>query len=66
MATQDSDNPDLRDQGYIYWCLLSTDPVTAKEVVLSEKPLISEKTELIEPALLEELICHTVFGRSVP
>ncbi|CAJ0917191.1 unnamed protein product [Ranitomeya imitator] len=55
---RDSDNPDLRDRGYIYWRLLSTDPVTAKEVVLSEKPLISEETDLIEPTLLDELICH--------
>ena len=34
------------------------DPVTTKDVVLSEKPLISEETDLIEPALLDELICH--------
>lgn len=58
LTPQDSDNPDLRDRGYIYWRLLSTDPVTAKEVVLSEKPLISEETDLIEPTLLDELICH--------
>ncbi|KAL4646648.1 AP-1 complex subunit beta-1-like [Arapaima gigas] len=58
LATQDSDNPDLRDRGYIYWRLLSTDPVAAKEVVLAEKPLISEETDLIEPTLLDELICH--------
>lgn len=32
--------------------------MTAKEVVLSEKPLISEETDLIEPTLLDELICH--------
>uniref|UniRef100_A0A8C1P3W0 AP complex subunit beta n=1 Tax=Cyprinus carpio TaxID=7962 RepID=A0A8C1P3W0_CYPCA len=48
LATQDSDNPDLRDRGYIYWRLLSTDPVAAKEVVLAEKPLISEETDLID------------------
>lgn len=58
LATQDSDNPDLRDRGYIYWRLLSTDPVAAKEVVLAEKPLISEETDLLEPTLLDELICH--------
>ncbi|NXJ00199.1 AP1B1 protein, partial [Psophia crepitans] len=58
LATQDSDNPDLRDRGYIYWRLLSTDPVAAKEVVLAEKPLISEETDLIEPTLLDELICY--------
>uniref|UniRef100_A0A2I3SKH9 AP complex subunit beta n=1 Tax=Pan troglodytes TaxID=9598 RepID=A0A2I3SKH9_PANTR len=58
LATQDSDNPDLRERGYTYWALLSADPVKAKEVVLSEKPLISQETELIEPTALEELICH--------
>ncbi|KAF6021399.1 AP1B1 [Bugula neritina] len=58
LATQESDNPDLRDRGYIYWRLLSTDPAAAKEVVLAEKPLISEETDLIEPTLLDELICH--------
>lgn len=25
-ATNDTDNPDLRDRAYIYWRLLSTDP----------------------------------------
>ena len=58
LATQESDNPDLRDRGFIYWRLLSTDPGAAKEVVLAEKPLISEETDLLEPALLNELICH--------
>jgi len=58
LATQDSDNPDLRDRGYIYWRLLSTDPAAAKDVVLAEKPTISEETDLLEPALLDELICH--------
>lgn len=29
-ATEDVDNPDLRDRGFIYWRLLSTDPVAAK------------------------------------
>lgn len=58
LATQDSDNPDLRDRGYIYWRLLSTDPAAAKDVVLAERPLISDETDLIEPTLLDELICH--------
>lgn len=25
-STEESDNPDLRDRGYIYWRMLSTDP----------------------------------------
>ena len=53
LATQDSDNPDLRDRGYIYWRLLSTDPAAAKEVVLADKPLIAEETDLLEPTLLD-------------
>lgn len=53
VSIQDSDNPDLRDRGYIYWRLLSTDPAAAKEVVLAEKPLISEETDRLEPNLLD-------------
>ena len=53
---QDSDNPDLRDRGYIYWRLLSTDPTAAKEVVLADKPLISEETDRLEPNLLDGVL----------
>lgn len=58
LATQGSDNPDLRDRGYIYWRLLSTDPAAAKAVVLAEKPLIADETDVLEPTLLDELICN--------
>lgn len=37
---------------------MSADPAAAKEVVLAEKPLISEETDLLEPSLLDELVCH--------
>lgn len=33
-ATEESGNPDLRDRGFIYWRLLSTDPVAAKVCLL--------------------------------
>merc|ERR1719357_1241128 len=65
LATQDSDNPDLRDRGFIYWRLLSTDPAAAREVVLADKPLISEETDLLEPSLLDELVCHIASLASV-
>jgi AP-2 complex subunit beta-1 len=32
-ATEEVDNPDLRDRGFIYWRLLSTDPVAAKVLI---------------------------------
>ena len=30
LATDESDNPDLRNRGYIYWRMLSEDPEAAK------------------------------------
>ena len=54
-ATEKSDNPDLRDRGYIYWRLLSTDPDAAKAVILAERPVIAEDTGSLDPALLEVL-----------
>ena len=56
MATEDSDNPDLRDRGYIYWRLLSSDPEAARAVVLSTKPEIGDDTFYLDPSLLEDLI----------
>lgn len=56
LATEHSDNPDLRDRGYVYWRLLSSDPEAARAVVLSQKPEIGDDTHTIEPNLLEELI----------
>merc|ERR1712087_54120 len=58
LATQDSDNPDLRDRGYIYWRLLSTDPEAAKQVVLAEKPHITDDSFSLDPSVLDELISH--------
>ncbi|KAJ2216865.1 hypothetical protein EV179_000899 [Coemansia sp. RSA 487] len=55
-ATEDVDSPDIRDRGFIYWRLLSTDPEMARTVVLSEKPEISAEGEKIDTPLLEELI----------
>ena len=55
MATEDSDNPDLRDRGYVYWRLLSSDPEAARAVVLSEKPEIRDDTFTLDSSLLEDL-----------
>ena len=56
LATEESDNPDLRDRGFIYWRLLSTDPEAAKMVVLGDKPVIEDDTFRLEPSLLNVLI----------
>lgn len=56
LATEESDNPDLRDRGFIYWRLLSTDPEAAKLVVLGDKPVIEDDTFRLEPNLLNILV----------
>ena len=56
MATEESDDADLKDRGYVYWRLLSADPKAAKAVVLAEKAVISDDSNQIEPQLLESLV----------
>ncbi|KAK4544057.1 hypothetical protein LTR36_004555 [Oleoguttula mirabilis] len=78
-ATEDTDNPDLRDRGYMYWRLLSTDPAAAKGVVMGEKPAITAESEKLDPVTLEEMCLvvgtlatvylkpvHTVFRSARP
>ncbi|EEY70462.1 AP-2 complex subunit beta, putative [Phytophthora infestans T30-4] len=55
-ATEESDNPDLRDRGYVYWRLLSANPEAAHAVVLAEKPVISDDTFALESSVLDDLI----------
>ena len=52
LATEASDDPDLRDRGYMYWRLLSADPKTAQSVVLGPKPRITENTFRYDESLL--------------
>ncbi|KAI9051638.1 hypothetical protein LZ554_004680 [Drepanopeziza brunnea f. sp. 'monogermtubi'] len=54
-ATEETDNPDLRDRGYMYWRLLSSDMATAKLVVMGEKPPITAESEKLDPTTLEEM-----------
>ncbi|KXS14332.1 Adaptor protein complex beta subunit [Gonapodya prolifera JEL478] len=65
LASQGSDNPDLRDRAYVYWRLLSTNPQAAKTVVLSEKPPIESNATVMSQSLLEELIQNIAFLSSV-
>lgn len=45
MATKESENPDLRDRGFIYWRLLSADPEAAKvRGIMQAKALIVSLT----------------------
>ncbi|KAF7536842.1 hypothetical protein G7Z17_g12978 [Cylindrodendrum hubeiense] len=54
-ATEETDNPDLRDRAYMYWRLLSTDMNAAKQVVMGEKPAITAESERLDTTTLEEM-----------
>ncbi|BBN00025.1 AP-1 complex subunit beta-1 [Marchantia polymorpha subsp. ruderalis] len=64
-ATQETDNPDLRDRAYVYWRLLSTDPEAAKDVVLAEKPTISDDSNMLDQSLLDDLLANIATLASV-
>ena len=65
LSTEGSDNPDLRDRGYVYWRLLSTNPKAAKEVVVSKKPVISDDTFRLSAPVLDSLIANIATLASV-
>lgn len=56
LATTETDNPDLRDRGFIYWRLLTGDIEFAKSIVFAERPPITEDSGNLEVELLEPLL----------
>jgi vesicle coat complex subunit len=54
-CTEETDDPDLRDRGYMYWRLLSTDPTAARQIIMGQKPPISAESEKLDSRTLEEL-----------
>lgn len=58
-ATEDIDNPDLRDRGFMYWRMLAMNPSVAAEVVLAEKPAITTDSDRMDRGALDQLLLHT-------
>ncbi|KZV72900.1 Adaptor protein complex beta subunit [Peniophora sp. CONT] len=58
-ATEDVDNPDLRDRGFMYWRLLAINPAVAGEIVLAEKPPITTDSDRMDRGALDQLLLHT-------
>lgn len=63
-ATERTDNPDLRDRGFLYWRMITNEASggtgeqfqkLTKEVVINTNPLITSENINIDPAILEEL-----------
>lgn len=64
-ATEESNNHDIRDRGYIYWRLLSTNPESTKQVVLGDKPTIRDDSQVIEKGSLDKFIADLAMMSSV-
>ncbi|KLO06725.1 Adaptor protein complex beta subunit [Schizopora paradoxa] len=58
-ATEDVDNPDLRDRGFMYWRLLAINPANAGEIVLADKPPITTDSDRMDRGSLDQLLLHT-------
>ena len=58
-TTEEIDNPDLRDRGFMYWRLLAINPTVAGEIVLSEKPAITNDADRMDRGALDQLLLHT-------
>jgi vesicle coat complex subunit len=58
-ATEEIDNPDLRDRGFMYWRMLAISPAVAKEIILSEKPAITTDSDKMDRGALDQLLLHT-------
>lgn len=63
-ATEGTDNPDLRDRGFLYWRMITNEASggtgeefqkLTKEVVINTNPLITSENINIDPTILEEL-----------
>jgi len=64
-ATEESHNHDIRDRGYIYWRLLSTNPEATKQVVLGDKPAIRDDSGSLDRSLLDYLVTDLSLMSSV-
>lgn len=58
-ATEEVDNPDLRDRGFMYWRMLAVNPTVAGEIVLAEKPAITTDSDRMDRGALDQLLLHT-------
>lgn len=55
LATEQTENPDLRDRAFMYWRLLSSNPVETKKIVMTALPLIAADADRMDDDRLEEL-----------
>ncbi|WVR05327.1 hypothetical protein IAU60_002341 [Kwoniella sp. DSM 27419] len=59
LATEEAENPDLRDRGFMYWRLLTSNPTAARDIVFGDKPVISTETDRMDKGMLDQLLLQT-------
>lgn len=65
LATEESDNPDLRDRAYVYWRMLSSDPEATKRIVTGDKPSLKYEPNTLDHSILDKLIDQLSFVSSI-
>lgn len=55
-ATEEAENPDVRDRAYIYWRMLSRNPEATRKIVFATKPTMNAETDSIDNQTLATLI----------
>lgn len=65
VATEEVDNPDVRDRAFIYWRMLSTDPGKTKNVVFGYRPQAKDNDRLMDPAFLNDMMKWLGFASSL-
>ena len=55
-TSKEADNPDLRERGFVYWRLMAIDPNLAAQIILCEKPRISEDVSGYDSNLLDVMV----------
>lgn len=65
VATENVNNPDVRDRAFIYWRMLSTDPEKTKTVVFGYRPQAKDNDKLIDQTFLSDMMRSMGYASSL-
>jgi hypothetical protein len=65
VATENVNNPDVRDRAFIYWRMLSTDPEKTKTVVFGYRPQAKDNDKLVDQGFLAEIMRSMGYASSL-
>ena len=65
VATENVNNPDVRDRAFIYWRMLSTDPEKTKTVVFGYRPQAKDNDKLVDQTFLSDMMKSLGYASSL-